>query len=425
MTIKHILSNGVRVIFEPMEHMRSTSIGFWIQAGSINETKEINGVSHFIEHMLFKGTATRTAKDIAGEVDDLGGEINAFTSKECTCLYAKILSEDAPVAVEIISDMLMNSNFDPVEIEKEKMIVLDEINLYDDTPEELVYDNLSATIFKGHSLHMPILGTKKTVEKLSREKMLNYFETHYTPDRMVVAIAGSFNEALLLETLEATIGQMKPLEKPIAKVKKIPFHVGCIQKKKDFEQVHLIIGFRGFGYDSAELFPFLLLNNVVGGISSSRLFQKIREDYGLSYSIDSHPSFYYDTGVFTIYASMLSENVEKVVMLMIEELNALKRGNLTEEEVTKFRNQLKGSFILGMEGPTNMMNWVGKSQLLSGKIRTIEEVQEGIAGIHLSQVMDQVQYVFNKNHMVLSLVGKLEDIDSERIYNMFQEHLVD
>lgn len=425
MTKKYVLSNGVRIMFEPMEHMRSTSIGFWIQAGSINESKNLNGISHFIEHMVFKGTEKRSAKDIASEIDDLGGELNAFTSKECTCIYAKVLSEDACVAAEIIADMLMHSTFDSAEIEKEKMIVLDEINLYDDTPEEMVYDNLSYTIFKEHPLQMPILGTKKTVSGFNREKVIKYFNKHYTPNHMVVAVAGSFDEVLLMKTLEETIGRMPAVKAKNHLVPEIPFKEGFVEKNKDFEQVHLMLAFRGFGYDSEALFPFLLLNNVVGGISSSRLFQKIREDYGLSYTIDSHPSFYYDSGFFTIYASMLLENVEKVVELMIEELNALKRGEISEDELKKFRNQLKGSFVLGMEGPTNMMNWIGKSELLSGKIRTIEEVQSGIAGITREAMIDQANYIFNKKHMALSIVGKLDDIHSEKLYGLFQELMID
>jgi predicted Zn-dependent peptidase len=403
---KITLKNGIRVMLEPMDYMRSASIGFWIKVGSINETSALNGVSHFIEHMLFKGTTNRTAKTIAGEIDDLGGELNAFTSKECTCIYTHVLSEHVSLAIDIISDMLMNSVFDPAEIEKEKMIVLDEINLYDDTPEELVYDLLSEITFKGHALQRPILGTKKSVSSLTREVLLQYFELHYQPENMVVAVSGNYNEAEVIEVLESTIGKMDQIKQHVRKVANIPFCSGYTDKKKDFEQMHLIIGFKGYGYDTAELYPFLLLNNVVGGVSSSRLFQKIREDYGLSYTIDSQPSFYYDSGMFTIYASMLPENLDKVSELILEELKLLKAGNLNDEEVIKFRNQLKGSFVLGMEGPTNIMNWIGKSELLSGRIRPLDEVISGIEAITKEDVLRQINEIFDPHNMAVTLVGK-------------------
>lgn len=420
---KITLSNGIRVMLEPMDYMRSASIGFWIKVGSINETAQLNGVSHFIEHMLFKGTERRSAKAIASEIDDLGGELNAFTSKECTCVYTHVLSEHVSLAVDIISDMLMGSVFDPVEIEKEKMIILDEINLYDDTPEELVYDLLSEITFKGHALQRPILGTKKSVAALTRDAVLQYFELHYQPENMVIAVSGNFDETELLKVLENTIGQMKQPKQHLRKVSQIPFCGGFTDKKKEFEQMHLIMGFKGYGYDTPDLYPFLLLNNVVGGVSSSRLFQKIREDHGLSYTIDSQPSFYYDSGMFSIYASMLPENLQKVSELILEEIKLLKAGNLTEEEVIKYRNQLKGSFVLGMEGPTNIMNWIGKSELLSGRIRPLDEVIQGIENITREDVIRQANEIFDAKHLAVTLVGKTGEYTSKDIYDYFYKAL--
>lgn len=420
---KITLANGIRVMLEPVEHLRSVSIGFWIKVGSINETANLNGISHFIEHMLFKGTDKRSAKSIASEIDDLGGELNAFTSKECTCIYTHVLSEDGVTAIDIISDMLMHSKFDRAEIEKEKMIVLDEINLYDDTPEELVYDLLSEITFKGHALQRPILGTKKTVSALTREIVLEYFEKHYQPDNMVIAISGSYDEKELLDCLNETIGQMEVAPQHQRKVAAIPFNGGHTDKLKDFEQMHLIMGFKGYGYDTSDLYPFLLLNNVMGGVSSSRLFQKIREDHGLSYTIDSQPSFYYDSGMFTIYASMLPENLEKVCELILEEIKLLKSGHLTEAEVIKYRNQLKGSFVLGMEGSNNTMNWIGKSELLSGRIRSLDEVIQGIENITREDVLRQANEIFAPEYLAVTLVGKVGNYKSEDIYNKFYEAL--
>lgn len=413
---KIILSNGIRVMLEPLSFMRSASIGFWIKVGSINETAGQSGISHFIEHMLFKGTKNRSAKAIASEIDDLGGEMNAFTSKECTCIYSHVLSEHVPLSVDIISDMLMHSLFDPADMEKEKMIVLDEINLYDDTPEELIYDLLSGVTFKGHALSKPILGTKKSVSQLTPQMVTDYFNTYYRPENIVVAVSGNFNEEEVITRLESTIGQMKATDGHLKKVNQIPFSNGFNERKKDLEQMHLIIGFKGYGYDSPDLYPFLLLNNVIGGVSSSRLFQKIREDHGLSYTIDSQPSFYYNSGMFSIYASMLPENLEMVSKLIIEEIKAIRAGDLSEAEVAKYRNQLKGSFVLGMEGPTNIMNWIGKSELLSGRIRPIDEVISGIENITREDVIRQANEIFTADSLALSLVGKVDDDMTEKLY---------
>ena len=317
----------------------------------------------------------------------------------------------------------MYSVFDPLEIEKEKMIILDEINLYEDSPEELVYDLLSEITFKGHPLQKPIVGTKKSVSSLTRDMILQYFEHHYQPQNLVVAVTGNYDEALLVEQLEATIGKMPSNQQTIRKVSQIPFCSGHTDKKKETEQLHFIIGFKGYGYDSPELYPFLLLNNVVGGVSSSRLFQKIRENYGLSYTIDSQPSFYYDSGMFSIYASMLPENLEKVCELIAEEIVLLKAGHLTDEEVEKYRNQLKGSFVLGMEGPTNIMNWIGKSELLSGRIRPLDEVIQGIEHITREDVLRQANEIFDAKNLAVTLVGKTGPVNSEEIYNYFYNAL--
>lgn len=420
---KHVLKNGIRVMMEPIPHIQSVSIGFWIRAGSLYETAHENGVSHFIEHMLFKGTAHRTAKQIAAEIDDLGGELNAFTSKECTCVYVKVLGEHAAIAIEIISDMLLNSNFDEAELQKERMIILDEINLYEDSAEDLIYDKLSEVIFKGHPLGRPILGSAQSINGMDRGRMLDYFRRHYNAENMVISIAGRYEEETLLEILEGAIGQHAFESHKVDRVKPIPFSSGSIRTKKDIEQTHVILGFKSVGYDTPALFTLMLLNNALGGSSSSRLFQKIREDYGLSYSIDSHPSFYHDTGILTVYASMLPENVERVVELIAQEIEALRAHGLEPHEFNKFKNQLKGSFLLGMEGPTQTMNWIGKSELLSGHIRTVEDVMEGILAVTFEEVNALASSLLSKESMALSIVGKTSAKEEKKLYQILKETL--
>lgn len=418
---KFTLKNGLRVMLEPIPHIQSVSIGYWVRAGSLYETVSENGVSHFIEHMLFKGTAKRNAKQIAGEIDDLGGEMNAFTSKECTCIYVKVLGEHASTAIEIINDMLLNSEFDEAEIQKERMIILDEINLYEDSAEDLVYDKLSEVIFKGHALGRPILGSVKSINGLNREKMLKYYKRHYNAENIVISIAGNYNEQETIDLLEKSIGQHKFDTHQVDNVKPIPFHCGTTRAKKDIEQTHVIIGFKGIGYDTPGLFTLMLLNNALGGSSSSRLFQKIREDYGLSYTVDSHPSFYYDTGFLTVYASMLPENVDKVVSLIAEEIEMLRENGLDLHEFEKFKNQLKGNFLIGMEGSTQTMNWIGKSELLSGHIRTIHDVIEGIQSITYDDVNQMARTMLTKSYMTLSIVGKTNAREEKKLYKILSD----
>ncbi|SCZ76833.1 M16 family metallopeptidase [Acidaminobacter hydrogenoformans] len=418
---KNILKNGIRVMMEPIPYVQSVSIGFWIRAGSLYETAHENGVSHFIEHMLFKGTQNRSAKQIAAEIDDLGGELNAFTSKECTCVYVKVLGEHAPVAIEIISDMMLHSTFDDAELQKERMIILDEINLYEDSAEDLIYDRLSEVIFKGHALGRPILGSSESIEGIDRTLMTDYFKRHYNAQNLVISIAGNYDEASLLTLLDSGIGSHEFESHKVDKIKPIPFHSGSIRTKKDIEQTHVILGFKSVGYDTPELFTLMLLNNALGGSSSSRLFQKIREDYGLSYSIDSHPSFYHDTGILTVYASMLPENVEKVVELIAAEIEDLRSNGLDQSEFIKFKNQLKGNFLLGMEGPTQTMNWIGKSELLSGHIRTIEDVMAGIMSIEFDAVNDLAKALLSRENMAISIVGKTSAKEEKRLYQILKE----
>jgi predicted Zn-dependent peptidase len=420
---KIMLKNGIRVMLEPLPYIQSVSIGYWIRSGSLYEKASENGVSHFIEHMLFKGTPTRSAKQIAAEIDDLGGELNAFTSKECTCVYVKLLGEHAPTAIEIINDMLIHSNFDEVEIQKERMIILDEINLYEDSAEDLVYDKLSEVIFKGHPLGRPILGSIKSINGMTREKILNFYNRHYNAENLVISIAGNYNEQELIALLDNSIGQHEFETHKVDVVKPIPFHSGTTRAKKDIEQTHIILGFKCIGYDTPGLFTLMLLNNALGGSSSSRLFQKIREDCGLSYTIDSHPSFYYDTGILTVYASMLPENADKVVSLIAEEIETLRTHGLEQHEFSKFKNQLKGNFILGMEGPTQTMNWIGKSELLSGHIRTIQDVMDGIQSIAFEDVNEMARTILANKYLTLSIVGKTSAKEEKRLYQILMDNI--
>ncbi len=421
---KFTLNNGIKVIAEKIHHVRSTSIGVWINTGSIYETFSNNGVSHFIEHMLFKGTFKRTAKEIASSIDSLGGQLNAFTSKECTCYYSKVLDSHIDIAVDILSDMLLNSKFDDKDILKEKSVICEEISMYEDSPEDLVYDSLSKTIFHKHSLGFPILGTHKSIGPLSKDNMLDFMENNYNSDNIVIAIAGSFEEEHLIEELNKKFGQYKfrpgikkAIDKPV-------FHSNYTYTNKDIEQVHLCIGFEGVPNDEESLYPLLILNNVFGGSMSSRLFQTIREEHGLAYSIYTHPSLYNDFGLFTTYASLNPSQLTKTIQLIIDETKELTNNYITEEELRCSKEQLKGNYILGLESTSSIMTMLGKSEIFGKKIRTQEDVLKGIDKVNMVDMEKIINKIFRDKKVSLSLVGKLDETTTKKSFEYIKNRLI-
>lgn len=413
------LNNGIQVIAQPIRGLRSISIGVWIKAGSTLESKDDNGIAHFIEHMLFKGTQNMSAKDIAMTIDGLGGELNAFTSKECTCFYARVLDDHTEIAVEILSDMLQNSLFLDEDILKEKMIILDEIFMYEDSPEDLVYDILSETIFGDHPLGRPILGTEDSLKGLVRSDMLEYMKNYYTADNLVIAVAGHYERPELEVLLNRTFGAA-PLKPDCAvHIESPTFHRGCVHKWRDIEQVHLNLGFKGVPFEHEDAYALLILNNIIGGSTSSRLFQTIREDHGLSYSVYSHPSFYEAMGLVSVYASMNPENLDKISELLYENLEAFARGDISDEEIQQSKEQLKGSYILGLEGTEAIMNMMGKSMLFTNRVKSTDEVLGKIDVTPHERIRDLAKEIFTSGDMSLAVVGKVDTGTVDEIYKIF------
>ncbi|WP_430882737.1 M16 family metallopeptidase [Fusibacter sp. JL216-2] len=413
------LDNGIKVIAHPISGHRSISIGIWIKTGSILETPENNGVSHFIEHMLFKGTNTRTAKDIAMQVDGLGGELNAFTSKECTCFYARVLDDHTAIAVDILNDMLQNSKFDNEDMRKEKMIILDEIFMYEDSPEDLVYDILSDLIFKDHPLGRPILGSESSLKGLTKASVIEYMQQTYTADQMVIAVAGHYEKESLFELLNKTFGKAKVKMSSNKTIEKPQFHRGWVHRWRDIEQVHLNIGYKGIHFEHEDAYALLILNNIIGGSTSSRLFQVVREDHGLSYSVYSHPSFYEAMGLLSVYASMNPENLDQIVEIMLDILSDFASGSITDDEIRQSKEQLKGSYILGLEGTENIMNMMGKSVLFTDRVKSTEEVLEKIDTTSPDRIRELAIEILTSDQMALATVGKIDDAVVEKIYKKF------
>jgi len=359
-----ILPNGIRLIYEQMEHVRSFSMGVWVDTGSVRETKETAGASHLIEHMLFKGTDRRSAEDIAVEMDAVGGNLNAFTSKECTCFYAKVLDEHMGLAADILSDIVFHSTLDKEELKKEQGVVVEEILMNEDNPEDVSAEASNMSFFGDEPLAGPILGTQESVRAFTRESLLNFKNEHYLPGDIVVACAGHFNEDELVSTVADYFdipAQDGALQRPDVSY---PGGRRTVFVEKDVEQVHLSITLPGFARDTEGQFPLAVLSNVIGGSMSSRLFQTIREKLGLAYSVYSFPTSFTTTGTFTLYAGTGEKQAEEVLGRMMDEIESVRKNGVTKEEMERCRDQLKGSYLLGMESSGSHMNALGKTLLL-------------------------------------------------------------
>ncbi|NLM04752.1 MAG: insulinase family protein [Clostridiales bacterium] len=407
---RYTLDNGLRIVTEYIPFVKSMSIGIWIEAGSKNETFENNGISHFIEHMMFKGTHNKSAKEIAETIDFIGGQINAFTSKECTCFYTKVLDNHYELAIDLLSDMIFNSKFHPEDIEKEKGVICEEINMYEDSPEDLAYDLLYQSIFKTNSLGLPILGSIETVNKINREKIFEYMKEYYVPNNTVISVVGNFNDEDLLEVIKSRFSNWEKSDLPINENRKPEYNFQHITKVKDIEQIHLLLGLKGISLDQDHRYPLIVLNNILGGSMSSRLFQNIREDKGLVYSIYSHASIYKEAGILSIYAGMNPEDLDRVGSLIYEELKDLKTKDLTESELNKSKEQIKGNYILSLESTSSRMNAIGKMELLLNTVYSPEEIIKKIDQVNINDIKEVIEEIINLDNIASITVGKTKDV---------------
>jgi len=411
---RYQLDNGIRIITEKIPHFRSVSIGVWFAAGSIYENFESSGMPHFIEHMLFKGTKNRSAKQIAQAMDAVGGQLNAFTAKECTCYYSNVIDEHLPRAIDVLSDMIINSLLDPVEVEKEKGVVLEEILMYEDSPEDLVHDLLAEALLGRHPLANSILGSQEFVLDLNREKLVSFLDKKYLPQNAVISIAGNFDEGQLLDLLSSFFGDWKKQSDHTVRQGSVPaplYQSSNLFRLKDIEQVHMCIGHPGIPLGHDDVYSLMIFNNLLGGSMSSRLFQNIREDKGLVYSIVSYPSFYICGGMFTVYASMKPSQAKKVADLILEEMRRIKAEGISEDEFDTSKQQLKGNYILGLESSNSRMNAIGRAELLLGTVKTPEEVLAKIENTTMDDVMRVVEQVLSPEAMAIAVVGRENVLD--------------
>jgi predicted Zn-dependent peptidase len=407
---KDTLSNGIRVVSETLPKSRSVSIGVWVKVGSRHEPAEIGGVSHFIEHLFFKGTAKRTAKDIAIEMDSIGGEMNAFTSQETTTYYAKVVDEHLPVAIDILSDILLGSKFDPLEMEKERKVILEEIKGVEDTPDDFIHELLTSTVWPDNSLGRPILGTKETIKGLKHRDLISYIEHHYSPKEIVISVAGNFEHTRLIELLNASFGQLNRTGDPKIEITPVFVHAVGV-KKKQLEQVQICIGCKGLNYTHDERFVISALNTVLGNSMSSRLFQEIREQNALAYSIYSYVTSYRDTGLLTIYAGADPLNAMEVVRLVIRELEKIKNEGITHAEETRVRNQIKGSLVLSLESSNSHMSRLARQEIYFGKYLSMDDIIKGVEKVTAEQTQHLAQQLFTRENISLTILGPLNKAD--------------
>ena len=410
---KHVLENGLTIIGEEIPYVKSISLGVWINAGSRIEDEEISGVSHFIEHMLFKGTRNRTSKQIASEIDNLGGQINAFTSKECTCYYVKLLDSHIDIGIDVLSDMILNSKFNEDDLDTERSVIIEELKMYEDSPEDLAYDLLTENIYKNDPLGMNIIGTEESLNRLNREKLLDYFNKYYVPNNSVIAISGNFNFDEIINKIEEKFKVWKKRDVNVD-IKKAEFKSCFLTKNKDIEQVNLAMSLEAVPIESdKEVYALAVINTVFGGSISSRLFQKIREEKGLVYSIYSSQSLYRKCGELGIFASMSNEHLKEVYESIIEEIKIIKKYYLTDQEIKESKEQLKGSYILGLESTSSRMMSIGRALLLNNKVESTDDILKSIDNVDRETVKIVIDKIFNLDKLGVCIVGR--DVEENKL----------
>lgn len=407
----YTLKNGLRIVTEYIEHVNSISVGVMVQNGSRNEEREVNGISHFIEHMFFKGTEKRTAKEVVGDIENVGGQINAYTSKEATCYYIKALNTHLDLSLDVLSDMLLHSKFDPEEIEKEKGVVVEEINMSEDTPEDVLDYMYSNAMFGENSLARPILGTIDTVRSFTREKIMDFIYKHYTPYNSVLSICGKFDENELNDLIEKYFGDWNSANIYIPQYNTPILLNETKYAEKKIEQLHIDLGLKGLPYAHEKGYALVLLNNIFGGGASSILFQKVREELGLCYTIYSYPQPYQGVGVMNIYTGLSKQYADKALSVIDRELKLFANGKISKELLDINKEKIKASYILGLESTSSRMFANAKCSLLQNKIKTQEDVINKINNIGNEDIEFVLEECFKPGIISTAYVGPKVDYE--------------
>jgi predicted Zn-dependent peptidase len=403
-----ILPNGVRVVTEHMANVRSVSVGIWIGTGSREESPKESGISHFIEHMVFKGTKNRSAEQIARSVDSIGGGLDAFTSKELVSYNVKVLDEHLPEAFDVVADLVRNPLFEKADIEKEKGVILEELKMEVDNPEYLIHEIFSSHFWKGHALGRPILGTKQTIRAFDRDKVERYYRQFYTPSNILVTAAGNLKHRELARLAEDHFADLKPRRTPTVVETPRPHAPLVFRNKNSLEQVHVYLGVPSIPMPHESRFACYILNAILGGGMSSRLFQNIREKQGLAYTVYSELTMYHDAGCMLIYAGTSLRSAGKVVESVVRELHEMVEHRVTPEELRRAKDHLKGSYVLGLESTSSRMGNLARQEFYFQRFFSLDEMLERVENVTAEEVQKLSEQFFDPKTMAVAMLGRLE-----------------
>ena len=407
---KTVLSNGIKVITEEIRHVRSVSIGAWVSCGSRHEDERINGTAHFIEHMLFKGTAGRSAFDIASDIDSVGGVMNAFTGKELTAFYVKVPDYHLPLAIDLLADIFNNSLFNLDDIDKEKSVVLQEISMVEDTPDEYIHDIFEKHFWEGHSLGMPVLGTRDSVDAFDRAKVMQFFEERYRGDNLVIAAVGNMEHEKLVDLVAKLFGTLPALRLKSDETKpQTTARLSCIEK--DLEQLHLVVGTPAPATLAPTRFAGILMNSVFGGSMSSRLFQEIREKRGLAYAVRSYIVSYRDTGMINIYVGTSKDKTQEVIDIILAEMRRMKTELFTDKELQSAKELIKGNLLLSMESTDNRMQKLATNEIYFGRNILPEEIVGKIDAVTGEDILALSQQMFTGTNLSMVFLGEMTEAE--------------
>jgi predicted Zn-dependent peptidase len=413
---KTILPNGLTVLTESMPHLRSVAMGVWVGSGSRDEAPEINGISHFVEHMVFKGTTSRSARQIAREVDTIGGNLDAFTGKETICFNIKVLDEHVPQALNVLSDLVLNPTFTPEDLDREKGVILEEIKIDEDNPDYLVNELFTQNFWKGDALGRPILGTKKTVSSFDQATIFAFYKDRFTPRNMVFSAAGNLEHESFVAEVErcfSSLAASPALTLGHREAALSTPHI-TLKRKKSLEQVQLTLGVPSPGVSHPDRYAIYLLNSILGGGMSSRLFQTIREDQGLAYSIFSEMSPFRDTGSLCIYAGVAIDKTLQTIELTMRELSRLKQQAVSVSELGRAKDQLKSNMVMGLESCSSRMANLARQQMYFGRFFGIEEITREIEAVTPEDIQRLANELFRSEAMAVALLGNLGEMTVER-----------
>jgi predicted Zn-dependent peptidase len=411
---REVLPNGLTIITEQMQHIRSVSIGIWIKSGSRDEDPQWNGISHFIEHMVFKGTKHRSAEDIARQVDSIGGGMDAFTAKECICFNVKVLDEHLPIALDVLSDLVLNPVFAPEDIGRERGVILEEIKMDEDSPDYLVHEIFTQNFWKDHPLGKPILGTKMTVKKFERDPMLDFYAERFAPGNVIISAAGNLKHEQFVELVAKHFRHMKPVKNGFHSPQPEIVPRIIMRNKKSLEQVQICVGVPSHPIAHERRHASYILNTLLGGGMSSRLFQNIRERQGLAYAIYSDLSPYRDTGCLSVYAGTSRESAAKVVQCIVSEFRKLKSESVPAEELRRSKDQLKGSLMLSLESSTARMSNLARQEMYFDHFYGMDELLEKIESVTADELQALANEFFHTDSVAVTVLGNLNGLKLAR-----------